>query len=52
LLECLDFFKVEFYGGTDEQGKDILCWEYDRFDDLKLINRTLSGPQGLARSPC
>jgi len=36
LLESLGYYKVEFYGGTDERGKDILCWEYNKFDELKL----------------
>ena len=37
LLEALDFFKVEFFGGTDEMGKEILCWEKDRLGGIRLI---------------
>lgn len=29
LFESLGYYKVEFYGGTSEKGKDILCWEKD-----------------------
>lgn len=36
LLESMRYLRVEFYGGPNEHGKDILCWEYDRFDELKL----------------
>jgi hypothetical protein len=36
LLESIGYFKVEFNGGPDEIGKDILCWKYDEFGDLKL----------------
>ena len=36
LLRSLGYFKVEFYGGANEQGKDILCWENNKFDELKL----------------
>lgn len=35
-LESLGYFKVEFYGGVNEKGKDILCWEFDKFDEIKL----------------
>jgi hypothetical protein len=37
LLESLGYHKVEFFGGTSEEGKDILCWELDKLGDLKLI---------------
>jgi hypothetical protein len=37
LLEHLGFHKVEFFGGVDEAGKDIICWENDKIGDLKLI---------------
>ena len=37
LFEKMGFFKVEYYGGTDEEGKDILIWEKNNFGDLKLI---------------
>lgn len=37
LLETLGYQKVEFYGGPSEEGKDIVCWEVDRFGDIRLI---------------
>lgn len=37
LLEALGYHKVEFFGGPSEEGKDIVCWEYDKMGDLKLI---------------
>ena len=37
LLQTLGFHTVEFYGGTSEEGKDILCWEYDKIGDLRLV---------------
>ncbi|MCJ7448701.1 MAG: hypothetical protein MUO72_13525 [Bacteroidales bacterium] len=36
LLESIGFFKVEFYGGVSEGGKDILCWELDKMDEIRL----------------
>jgi hypothetical protein len=36
LLEKIGYFKVEFFGGTGENGKDILCWEKDKFDEISL----------------
>lgn len=36
-LENSGFLKVEFNGGPDEEGKDIVCWQKDKFDDLVLI---------------
>ena len=36
LFESLGYFKVEFYGGTNEKGKDILCWEKDKLGEVKL----------------
>lgn len=36
LLENMGFQKVEFYGGVNEEGKDILCWETDKFEQLNL----------------
>jgi hypothetical protein len=36
LLESLGYFKVEFFGGTSEGGKDILCWEIDKMEELRL----------------
>lgn len=56
LLETLGFYKVEFYGGRDEHGKDILCWENDRFGETKLtvaqvkhfkFTNTASSPRSL-----
>jgi hypothetical protein len=36
LLKSLGFDKAEFFGGPSEEGKDIVFWEKDRFDDNKL----------------
>lgn len=36
LFEKIGFFKVEFYGGIDEEGKDLLIWEKNNFGELKL----------------
>jgi len=36
VLEKIGYLKVEFYGGQDEEGKDILCWTQDNFGDLEL----------------
>ncbi|MGH1386403.1 NACHT domain-containing protein [Kordia sp.] len=36
LFEKMGFIKVEFYGGTDEEGKDLLIWENDNFEELRL----------------
>lgn len=37
LLKKMGFLKVEFHGGVDEQGKDIIIWKKDEFKDIKLI---------------
>lgn len=37
LLRHLGYTNVEFYGGVNEEGKDIVCWEESRFGDKKLI---------------
>lgn len=37
LFEKLGYHKVEFYGGTDEAGKDIICWEINRLKRVKLV---------------
>jgi hypothetical protein len=37
LFQKLGFLKVEFYGGIDEKGKDILMWDKDRLGNLNLI---------------
>lgn len=36
LLETLGYFKVEFFGGQNEEGKDIVCWDYDKLQDIQL----------------
>ncbi|MGZ3757510.1 MAG: NACHT domain-containing protein [Mucilaginibacter sp.] len=36
LLKTLGFDKAEFFGGPSEEGKDIVFWGKDRFDDNKL----------------
>jgi len=33
LLEAMKYDKVEYHGGTDENGKDVICWEQDKFGD-------------------
>ena len=37
LLHKIGYQKVEFFGGPSEEGKDIVIWHKDEFDDLKLI---------------
>lgn len=37
LLESMGYHNVEFYGGTDELGKDIIAWEKDKIEELKLV---------------
>lgn len=36
LLECIGYKKVEFYGGTNEEGKDIVFWETSKIGRPKL----------------
>ncbi len=36
LYQELGYHKVEFYGGTNEYGKDILLWEIDKIGDIRL----------------
>jgi signal recognition particle GTPase len=36
LFKALRYDKVEFYGGFDEKGKDIIAWERDRFESISL----------------
>lgn len=36
LLEALGYSKVEFFGGTSEEGKDIVFWEKDLMGDIFL----------------
>lgn len=36
LFKALRYDKVEFYGGVDEKGKDIIAWERDRFESISL----------------
>ena len=36
LLKKLGFYKVEFYGGVSEKGKDILCWEKNKLGEIQL----------------
>lgn len=36
LLETLGYNKVEFFGGTSEEGKDIVFWEQDLMGDIFL----------------
>lgn len=37
VLNKLGFIKVEFHGGTSEEGKDIICWERDNLDNIRVI---------------
>jgi hypothetical protein len=37
LFEKLGYHKVEFFGGTDEEGKDIVCWETTPLKRVKLV---------------
>lgn len=37
ILKQLNFVQVEFNGGTHEEGKDIICWEKDNLDNIRLI---------------
>ena len=36
LLEKMGYLKVEFNGGPNEQGKDIILWEKNRFDSIEV----------------
>lgn len=36
LLEAMGFTKVEYYGGQDENGKDLIGWEQDKYGDKIL----------------
>lgn len=36
LFKTLRYDKVDFYGGFDEKGKDIIAWERDRFESISL----------------
>ncbi|MCQ9634731.1 hypothetical protein MP477_07150 [Chryseobacterium sp. WG23] len=36
LLQTLGYNKVEFFGGTSEEGKDIVFWEQDPMGDIFL----------------
>ena len=36
LLEHLGFINVEYFGGTNEEGKDIVFWEKNKFGELNV----------------
>ncbi|UZJ64683.1 hypothetical protein OKW96_20470 [Sphingobacterium sp. KU25419] len=36
LLKSLGYYKVEFNGGVDEDGKDIIMWDKDRFEETTV----------------
>lgn len=36
LLYKLKYDRVDFYGGVNEKGKDIICWKKNDFDDVEL----------------
>ena len=44
LLRILGYLKVDFSGGTNEEGKDIICWNLDAFlkkQQMKRVSRQL-----------
>jgi hypothetical protein len=36
LLKTLGYYKVEFNGGSNEDGKDIIMWDKDRFEETTV----------------
>ena len=36
LFENMGFHPVDYYGGRDEGGKDLICWKEDEFEDKRL----------------
>ena len=36
LFRAFGYPQVEFHGGPDEQGKDIICWRRDHLDEIEL----------------
>ena len=36
LYKKFGFFKVEYHGGSYEEGKDLICWRKDELDSLEL----------------
>lgn len=36
LLKSMGYQKVEYYGGPDEEGKDVVAWRKDDFEDLQV----------------
>ena len=36
LLKALGYERVQYFGGTDEEGKDIVCWRRNEIGDIEL----------------
>ena len=36
LFRTFGYDEVDFHGGPDEQGKDLICWRRDELDDVEL----------------
>lgn len=36
VLKVIKYSKVEYFGGVYEEGKDIICWGYDEFEQIFL----------------
>jgi len=36
LFHALRYERVDYHGGQNEGGKDIICWGKDEFDDIEL----------------
>lgn len=36
LYKSFDYEKVEFYGGSYENGKDLICWKRDQWQDIEM----------------
>src|SRR5262245_45981445 len=36
LFKALGYTTVDFHGGPDEQGKDLICWRVDELDEVEL----------------
>ena len=37
LFHALGYPKIDYNGGPYEEGKDIICWRKDEFEDLELL---------------
>ena len=36
LFETLGYERVQFTGGPSEEGKDLICWSYDKMNEVEL----------------